>query len=111
MQYVGSGLKVFDICLNIDSSGQFSVCANITLRPSLSVSQLNPFVCHWLEAADVCLAFIHRKRVLGEKGDTRESYKKKSDSLKKHIREFPDMIMHVGHDGSLLVWGINVSYS
>ena len=70
---------------------------------------MNPFVCHWLEASDVCLAFIHRNNVLRQKGDERESYKGKCARLKKHIREFPDMIMHIGHDGTLSVWGIQAS--
>lgn len=84
----------------------FNLAAHITLRPDHPFSQ--PFVCHWLHSADVTLSSIHRSLVLEENQDTRELYRKKTRNLKKNLREFQEMIMHVGTDGSLTVWGIHV---
>jgi hypothetical protein len=41
------------------------------------------------------------------KKDSRQTYKTKSLNLLKSIKENPDMVMHVGHDGSVIVWGIH----
>ena len=86
----------------------FHVAAFITLRPDYPKDQ--SFVCHWLHSMDILLCSLHRNLVIENKQDYRKTYQIKSKTLKKMIREHSDAIMHVGYDGSITVWGIQVCF-
>jgi hypothetical protein len=105
-----TGLTGGDSSLKFLMPVRFFVSAYITTRPETPHNPRTPFVCHWLHSVDVTLAYLYRNLILENVHDERDLYRKKSEALKKNMREFQDMVMNVGSDGTLSIWGIQVIF-